>query len=179
MKYFFLLLALLTLLAPAGYSQAVMKKGDVFELRLSGMPPETASEFFLQYTVGDDGKVKLPYIGEVPAAGLSTTEFGRSIERRLVQEKIFTRPVAVIMLQQQSRFVTVGGEVRAPNTIQWSPDLTLNQAIMRVGGPGEFGNLKKIKVTREGRSQLFNLKKADKDPSQNPKLLPGDTVEVL
>ncbi len=33
-------------------------------------------------------------------------------------------------------------------------------------------------MIRDGKIQTFNLKKADKDPNQNPKLLPGDEVEV-
>jgi polysaccharide export outer membrane protein len=182
MKRFLLLLLLLVLLAvaaPAAFSQAVMRRGDVFDLRLSGMPADAAQEFYLQYTVSDEGKVKIPYIGEMQAAGVSTTKLARSIEERLVSEKIFTRPTAVINLQQQSRFVTVGGEVRQPNVVQWSPDLTLSVAIKRVGGPGEWGSLKKIKITREGQSRIFNLKKADKDASQNPRLLPGDEIEVM
>ncbi len=45
MKFCLLLITVFALLAPAGYSQAVIRKGDVFDLRLSGMPAETASEF--------------------------------------------------------------------------------------------------------------------------------------
>jgi protein involved in polysaccharide export with SLBB domain len=171
--------AALALLAPAGYGQAVLRAGDVFELRLSGMPIDVASEFAMQYTVSDDGKVGIPYIGDVRAAGLTTTNFAKAVERKLVADKIFTHPTAVINLQPQSRYVTIGGEVRSPQPVPWSTDLTLSVAIKRAGGVGEFGSLKKIKVTREGKSIVFNLTKADKDPNQNPKLLPGDEVEVL
>lgn len=179
MKTLLLLFALLSLLAPAGYSQATLRKGDGFKLVLSGMPAETAQEWMLDYTVGDDGHVKIPYIGDINANNMSTNEFCRTVERRLVQEKIFTHPTAVIVLQPQSRFVTVGGEVRNPTIVPWSPDMTLSQAIKRAGGVGEWGKLTKIKVTREGKSQVFNLKKSDKDATQNPVLLPGDEVEVL
>ena len=178
MKRFLLFLAVLALAAPAAFPQAVMRKGDVFELRLSGMPLDAAQEFFLQYTVGDEGRVKIPYIGEIQAQGITTTQLARTIEKELVAKKIFTRPTAVINLQAQSRFVTIGGEVRAPNTVPWSPELTLSMALKRVGGVSEWGSTKKIKITREGQSRMFNLTKADKDPSQNPKLLPGDEIEV-
>ena len=179
MKSLLLLLACLALLAPAGYSQATLRKGDGFKLVLSGMPAETAQEWMLDYTVGDDGHVKIPYIGDINASNLSTNEFCRTVERRLVAEKIFTHPTAVLVLQPQSRFITIGGEVRNPSIVAWSPDMTLSQAIKRAGGVGEWGKLTKIKVTREGKSQIFNLKKADKSPDQNPKLLPGDEIEVL
>ncbi len=68
--------------------------------------------------------------------------------------------------------------MRQGTAIEWSPDLTLSSAINRAGGFSEYGNQKKIKVTRDGKSQVFNLKRVDKDPNQNPKLLPGDEVEV-
>src|SRR4051794_27980187 len=104
-----LLLALGALVPNRSEAQAVMRSGDVFELRLSGMPTEYASEFALQYTVGDAGEVRLPLIGEVKAAGVSTTDLARAIERKLVANKIFTTPTAVITIQPNTRVVSVGG----------------------------------------------------------------------
>ncbi len=179
MKFYLLVLAGFALLAPAGYAQALIRKGDVFDLRLSGMPAETASEFMFQYAVDDSGRVKIPYIGDVQAGGHSPTDVARTIERRLVAEKIFTQPTALILLQTQSSFVTIGGGVRAPGVVPWSPDLTLSQGLMRVGGLDEWGRDTKIKITREGKSWMVNLRKKDKDANQNPKLLPGDEVEFL
>jgi protein involved in polysaccharide export with SLBB domain len=120
--------------------------------------------------------VRIPLIGGIRAAGLPTTELARNIERKLVAEKIFTNPTAIINIQP--RYVTVGGAVRNPNAITWSTDLTLSTAITRASGFSDFANRKKIKVTRDGKVAFYNLTKVDKDPSQNPKLLPGDEVEV-
>jgi polysaccharide export outer membrane protein len=129
--------------------------------------------------VGEDGEVRLPYIGGIKAAGISTTQLARAIERKLVSDKIFTSPTAVISLQPTSRFVTVGGAVRAPQAVPLNNDMTLSNAITRAGDFSDFANKKKIKVTREGKVQYFNLKNSEKDPSQNPKLLPADEVTVL
>jgi len=178
MRIFLVLAFALLGLASRGYSQAVFRIGDVFEMRLSGMPVDAAAEFALQYTVSEAGEVDIPYIGAMKAQGLSTTQFARSVERKLIDAKIFTTPTVVVNLQPQSRFVTVGGGVRAPQTIAWTPDLNLSSAIKRAGGQSDFGNIKRIKITRDGKNTLYNLKKRDKDPSQNPKLLPGDEVEV-
>ncbi|HEY2341520.1 MAG TPA: SLBB domain-containing protein, partial [Chthoniobacteraceae bacterium] len=96
-----------------------------------------------------------------------------------VKEKIFTHPLAVITLPNQVRSVSIGGPgVRASGTVNWTPDLTLRAAINHVGGLSDYANAGKIKITRGGKSFVVNLKKADKDPSQNPKLEPGDEVEV-
>lgn len=177
-----LLLAILSLtfLIPRlTHAQALIRNGDVFELTLSGMPVEYAQEFRLALTVGEDGEVRLPLIGGLKASGISTTQLARNIERKLVSEKIFTNPTAVVNLTPQSRFVTVGGAVRAPQAVPWNVDMTLSNAITRAGDFSDFANKKKIKVTREGKVQYFNLKLSEKDPNQNPKLLPADEVTVL
>lgn len=177
---FFLALGLaLTFLTTGSHAQAVLRNGDVFSLRLSGMPVEYANEFALEYTVGDDGEVSIPLIGPIRATGQSTTQLSRAIEKKLTADKIFTSPTVVINLQPQSRFVTVGGGVRAPQAVPWSPDLMLSSAIKRAGGYNEFSNQSKVKVIRDSKTMgIFNQKRIDKDPSQNPKLLPGDEVDV-
>ena len=117
------LLAVAALGATHSYGQALLRNGDIFEMRLSGMPLEFAQEFALQYTVSDSGGVDLPYIGTMKAAGNSTTQFARAVEKKLVADKIFTNPTAVINLQPSSRFVTVGGGVRAPQASAGAPTL--------------------------------------------------------
>ena len=157
---------------------AGLRPGDQFEMRLSGMPAEYAAEFSGTYTLGEDGNVSVPFVGAVRAAGLTPSQLAVAIQNKLISEKIFTNPTALINLPQATRTVTIGGEVRSPQAMAYSPDLTLNAAVMRAGGATEFGSLKKVKVTRDGKSTVYNLTKKDKDPSQNPRLLPGDEVQV-
>jgi polysaccharide export outer membrane protein len=173
----FAIFALGFLLPIGGYAQAVIRKGDVFEIRLSGIPVEYAQEFAFAYTVGDDGEVRIPLIGQMRAAGISFTQLSRNIERKLVSDKIFTNPTC-IFLNSGSRFVTVGGAVRAPQAVPWNSDTTLTNAITRAGDFTEFADRKKVKVMREGQVSYYNTKRIDKDPTQNPKLLPGDEVYV-
>lgn len=176
MKPFLLLFALVALSASAP-GQTVLRKGDVFELRIGGVPAEVASEWAYQYTVGDNGTVKFPYIGEVRAADTSVADFARALERRLVQEKIFTQPTAVVTLRPETRFVTVGGEVRSPCSVPWSNGLTLWSAISRAGGNTDFA--RRAKLTREGKIRVVDFRKREKDASQNPTLLPGDEIDVF
>jgi len=178
MRLLLLLAVSLALLTTRGYSQAALRAGDTFDMRLTGMPQETAADFTGQFTVSDDGNVSVPLIGAVKAAGLSAPQLAQAIDNKLVAGKIFTHPTAIITLQQQSRTVTIGGGVRSPQALPWTSDLTLQTAIMRVGGASDYGNIAKIKLTRGTSKSVFNLKKVDKDPNQNPKLLPGDVVEV-
>lgn len=178
MKRSRLLLLLLLAAVTGAHGQAVLRKGDVFELRMSGMPLDQAQEFGFQYTVGEDGRVSLPYVGAVPAAGMTTTEVARTIERRLVAEKIFTAPTAIVNLPSGTLFVTVGGKVKSAQAVPWASDLSLSAAITRAGGPDDFGHLNNVRLTRDGKTHIFDLTKAEIDANQNPRLRPGDEIAV-
>ena len=158
---------------------ATLRAGDIFEMRLSGMPAEFASDFNLQYTVGGEGTVSVPLIGELRAAGMTPSQLERSVESKLVAEKVFTHPTVLINIAQATRYVSVSGGVRQPQRLLWSNDLTLTSAVGNCSGLSDFGSPKGIRIIREGKIfGVFNLTVLQKDPSQDPKLLPGDQVVV-
>ena len=151
----------------------------MFDMRLGGMPAEYAQEFALQFTVGQDGTVNVPLVGEIKAAGQTGSQLERIIQNRLMAEKIFTRPTVIISIAQVARFVSVSGGVRAPQRLQWNPDLSLSSAIGNSGGLSDFGSPKNIRIVREGKVVgTYNLKEIQSDPGRDPKLLPGDQVMV-
>jgi protein involved in polysaccharide export with SLBB domain len=155
---------------------ATFRSGDTFELRMSGMPPEDALQFSQPFTIGSDGYLSIPLAGQIRAEGLTQSQLERAIERKLIDEQIFRFPTATINVGAQARFVTVGGAVRNPNRFPWSPDMTLLTAISAAGGGGDFAS-DKIEVVRGGKSTLYSTKKIKKDPSQDPRLFPGDRVD--
>lgn len=158
---------------------AMLRPGDVFDMRLGGMPAEYAQEFSIQYTVGQDGTVNIPLIGEIKAAGLTSTQLERTIQNRFMGEKIFTKPTVIIGIAQVARFVSVSGGVRAPQRLQWNADITLSSAIGNCQGISDFGNPKGIRIVREGKIfGTYNLKDIQAAPENDPKLLPGDQVVV-
>lgn len=156
---------------------AVFRTGDSFELRMTGMPTEDAQMYSLIFTIGGDGMVNIPLGGQIRAAGLSQSQLEKAIEQRLISEKIFTNPTAIIAVPNQARFVTVGGNVRAPNRQPWSPDLTLLVAIAAGGGGSEWAG-DKIDLIRNGQITTYSLKKLNKNPSDDPRLLPGDRLDM-
>lgn len=164
--------------AAAQGSSAVFRPGDTFELRLSGMPQEYAIPFALSFTIGGDGFVNIPLGGQVRAAGLTQSQLERAIENRLIEQKMFRWPVATINVATQARFVTVGGNVRAPNRAFWSSDMTLLSAISAAGGPGDFAG-DKVNLIRSGKVTTYSMKRLKRDPSNDPALLPGDQVDLL
>ena len=168
--------------APAGArtsSSVVLRPNDVIELRLSGMPPEDAAQFNgVAYTVGGDGTVNVPYAGSLQAAGRTPSELERAVERTLIDKKIFRWPTATINVANTVRFAVIGGNVRGPTRMPWSADLTLMSAISAAGGPSDFAG-DKINLIRGGKITLYSYKKLKKDPSQDPRLLPSDQVDLL
>ncbi len=156
---------------------AVFRLGDVFEMRLGGVPIEEAQSFAAAYTIGGDGTVNIPLIGQVRAVGLTQNQLERDIESRFIDGKFFRWPTVTINIPNQTRYVTVGGAVRAPNRIGWSADLTLLGAITTCGGPDEFGG-DKVNLIRDGKVTQYSRKKLQREPALDPKLAPGDRVEI-
>ena len=164
--------------AAAGASGTVFRPGDLFELQMSGMPGEDAATYQKMFTIGGDGFVNIPYGGQIRASGLTQSQLEKAIERRLIDEKIFRWPTATINVPTTTRYVTIGGAVRAPTRMQWSADLTITSAISACGGVGDFGG-DKINLIRAGTVTQFRLKLLKKNPTDDPHLQPGDQVEVL
>ena len=167
--------------APTGRtsSSIVLRPNDVIELRLSGMPPEDAAQFNgAAYTVGGDGTVNVPYAGSLQAAGRTPSELERAVERTLIDKKIFRWPTATINVANTVRFVVIGGNVRNPSRMPWSADLTLMSALSAAGGPSDFAG-DKVNLIRGGKITLYSYRKLKKDPSQDPRLLPSDQVDLL
>jgi polysaccharide export outer membrane protein len=162
---------------PITGSGATFRPGDMFNLRLTGMPAEYAASYALDFTIGGDGFVNIPLGGQVRAAGLTQSQLERAIERKLIDEKIFRWPTATINVNPGARFVTIGGNVRQPNRLQWTADLTILSAISACGGSGDFaGN--RVNLIRSGQVQQYDLRKLKKNPADDPRLNPGDQVDL-
>ena len=159
-------------------SSVVLRPNDVIELRLSGMPPDDAQQFSgTPYTIGGDGQVNVPYAGALQASGRTPSELERAIERSLIDKKIFRWPTATINVANSIRFVVIGGNVRNPSRMPWSADLTVMSAIAAAAGRGDFAG-DKIHLIRSGKISVYSFKKLEKDPSQDPRLLPSDQVDL-
>jgi len=174
-------LLLVTLLAAShahGQAMATMRPGDTFEIRLGGVPVDLAVEFNIQYTVSQEGMVNVPNVGPMRVGGLTPPQVEKLIQTRLVSDKLFNHPSVNINPSPNSRFVTIGGGVRAPQRLIWTPDLTLRAAIDLAGGLSDFGTLRGVKLIRNGGVQVFDGRKFENDPASDPRLLPGDQVVV-
>ena len=134
-------------------------------------------------TVRPDGRITLPVIGEMQAAGLTPPALQAQI--LAAAAKYLTDPnVAVVVRAINSRRIFVTGRVVTPGAHLLKGPLTVMQALALAGGLTEYANAKNITVLRtvKGKSERlkFNYKDVSvgKNLEQNILLLPGDTVVV-
>ena len=157
---------------------ATLRPGDKVELRLGGVPLEEINSVSSVYTVDAEGYLNLPHIGKVKAAGLQQHELQQSIENRYKSEQVYTRPTITINQQTGDRFVNVDGEVKSPQRVVYTADMTLLSAINAAGGFSEYANQAKIQVMHGGKTILLDVRNLRKDPSLDITLQPGDRIYI-
>lgn len=174
-----LLLAWLMAITPAIYAQdALLRPGDQIEIRLGGVPGDEIAQVSGSYPIDGNGEVNLPHIGRVRAAGLTQAQLQSAIETAYRTQQIYTNPSITVSVPTAARFVDVGGSVRAPQRVPYTPDLTVLGAITATGGFTEFADQSKVRLLRDGQVQIINVREVRKDPSRDVKLKPGDKIEV-
>ena len=133
--------------------------------------------------VRPDGKISLPLLNDVQAAGLTPAQLRDSLVAE--SKKYIADPnVTVVVKQINSRRVFITGEIGKPGTYVLSGPTTVLQLIALAGGVRDYADVKKIQIirTENGKpvSHLFNYKDVmqGKNLQQNIELKPGDTVII-
>ena len=134
--------------------------------------------------VRPDGKITLPLVGDIGAAGRTSVELRDAIAGAL-EEYIAKPVVTVIVTEATPQVVYVTGEVNKPGALPLANgQMSIIQAIAMAGGFTDFANKKDVRVLRKSSTGMqtlrFNYKDAlDDDNRKEPlALLPGDTVIV-
>jgi len=134
--------------------------------------------------VRSDGKISLPLVGEVQAAGQTPLKLETEIAGKL--KNYISEPEVTVMVQQiNSQKFNVLGQVAHPGSYVITNSPTILDAIALAGGFRDFAKQKSIYVLRVNadgtQSRIpFNYKEVVKgvNPAQNVKLQPRDTVIV-
>src|SRR5207249_909199 len=132
----------------------ILASGDVVKLTFSAAPELNQSQ-----KVRADGKLSLPLVGEVDAAGKTVGQLqGELIE--LYKSQLKT-PEVTVSLETSLTTVVVSGAVNHPSKIAFERPTTVFQAIMEAGGPSAFGTLKHVRLVRTvnglQKSQVMNV----------------------
>lgn len=134
--------------------------------------------------VRSDGKISLPLVGEVQAAGITPLKLEQEIAARL-KNYIAEPEVTVIVQQVNSQKFNILGQVNRPGSYPLATSPTVLDAIAVAGGFRDFAKQKAIYVLRQNpdgtQSRMpFNYKDVVKghNPAQNVKLQPRDTIVV-
>ena len=131
--------------------------------------------------VRPDGKITLPLVGDVAAAGKTPLELRDQLATSL--KEYVTNPVVTVIVQEATAAqVYVIGEVASPGTLVMQGPMGGLQALAQVGGLREFADRDDIRILRKTstgvRTLGFNYKKAVKGEADTMFLQPGDTVVV-
>jgi polysaccharide export outer membrane protein len=130
-----------------------------------------------------DGKISLPLLNDLQAAGLTPTQLGAEIVEKL-RATIVHPQVTVIVAQTTSLRIYILGQVTRGGAYPLVPDMTVMQALSIAGGFTPYANVKKIYVMRKenGADRIFavNYKEviSGRKTEQNIRLKPGDTIVV-
>jgi polysaccharide export outer membrane protein len=130
-----------------------------------------------------DGKISLPLIQEVTAAGLTPLQLKEVLMRKF-KEFVENPIVSVTVVEANSFKVYVTGLVRSPGVYRLRSETNVVQMISLAGGFTDWANSKKILIVRkeEGREKRIkiNYKRimAGKDLDSNIILKAGDTIIV-
>jgi len=147
---------------------------DVISVRVWREPDNSGS-----FRVRPDGRVSIPLIGEIQAAGLTPEQLSDNITKGL--EKVMVRPEVTVGVEQvNSKKYYIQGEVNRPGAYPLVIPTTVLEALVNAGGFRDFANTKKIVILRGTQRLRFNYKEVTKGKKmeQNILLKPGDQIIV-
>lgn len=138
-------------------STGALAAGDVIRISFSGTP-----ELNQVQAIDGSGRISLPLIGEVTAAGKQLKAFQDELSERYKSQLQNTQ---VIIAQEKSAIpVILSGAVQRPGKLILEEQTTALEAILQAGGATNIGNLKKVRIIRivNGKhyTQVINLSPA-------------------
>ncbi len=138
--------------AYASRPNATLAAGDEINVSFSGAP-----EMNTKQKIQPNGKVSLPMVGDVTAAGRSITSFQSTLTSSYGPH--LQDPTVIVSVETAAAGVYIGGEVLRPGKIPLDRPMTALEAVMEAGGYTKFANPKKVMVVRNdgGHNQSYTL----------------------
>jgi polysaccharide export outer membrane protein len=137
-------------------------------------------EFSGSHMIRPDGKITMPFLGDVVATGVSPVELSATIKDKL-RKYIVDPDVSVSVNAVNSKRYYIQGEVNRTGEYKLLVPTKVLEALVNAGGFKDFANQKKIIIMRVTGERLnFNYKDVikGKNLDQNVYLKPGDIIIV-
>jgi polysaccharide export outer membrane protein len=112
----------------SSWAEYRLASGDVVEISVFGV-----QEFKQRSTVSLDGKIALPLLGEVQAAGLILDELRAKLKQALIENKVIRNPDVTVDIAQHRPFF-INGDIAKPGAHPFQPGLTVRHAVAIAGG---------------------------------------------
>jgi len=154
----------------------ILSPGDVVRITFPG-----ANELTQSQRIQTDGRINLPLIGEVDAAGRTIPDLQQRLEA--LYKPQLRNTAVVVTLESSVTPVVIGGAVNKPGKYLFDRPTTVLQAIMEAGGTSQFGTLGKVRMIRlingQQRIQVLDLRPILRGhPMQPVYVHAGDVVMV-
>jgi len=142
-------------------------------------------ELSVTVPVRPDGKISTPLVEDMVAVGKTPSQLARDIEKSL-SEYVKSPKVNVVVMGAMSIYsqVKVIGQVKTPQSLPFRDGMTVLDAVLAVGGLGQFaaGNRAHLVRTDNGKQTEIKVKLDalvnNGDMKQNLPLKPGDVLVV-
>lgn len=127
------------------------------------------------------GRIALPLVGDIQAAGSTTAQLAEMIKERL-RGRYVRDPQVIVNADTVNQMITVDGEVDEPGLYPVTGRMTLMRAIARAKGVTEFGNTHFVVVYRRVNNQdmaaLYDLRAIRLGMYEDPEVFSNDVVYV-
>jgi polysaccharide export outer membrane protein len=161
---------------PGPYTAVRLSPGDVIKLSFA-----EESDLDQAQRIRRDGKISLPYLGEVTAAGKRVIDLQHELTRRY--DEYLDNPEVLVTLENGSATVIISGFAVYPGKVTFDRPTTVYQAIMTAGGVSDYGSLSNIHLTRiiNGlqRTESINLRPSIRGQPLRPQYVQdGDVIYI-
>ncbi len=163
-KTFFSTLLAFACLFTSAMSQ--IEAGQSVIVKIMGVPADQKAMVDETYPISEEGSINLPFVGELPAAGKSSGQLSKEIQKAYRDGGIFKNPVIQVLankedINPQEQRVHIGGQVRNPGPKPFRDGFTVFQAVQAAGGATEFGAMNRVVLYRNGKPKEIDLKTVD------------------
>ena len=149
--------------------------GDLIEIDVFQV-----DELDKEVQINASGRISLPLIGQVEAAGKTVAGLESELEKKYGVKHLQSPDITVLVKESRGQQVTLNGEFLTPGIYPTDTSTTLLQAVAQARGLSPLGDPQKIFVFRDFKDKKlvanYNLKKIQQGKNVNPRIYGGDII---